>query len=377
MYVTVENVTRIATGQDLAREIAEEMANLAASHDEADSFVETGFARLKEAGFFKALVPTELGGGGASIEIMCECIRIIARACGSTALAFAMHSHLVAAAAWRREHQDAPTEGLLRRVAAEDLVLVSSGGNDWLESGGTATKVDGGYVIHGRKPFASGSPMGDLLMTSAVEEEEDGTRTVLHFAIPLKADGVEHKPTWQVLGMRGTGSNDIVIDGLFVPDSAISGRRPVGEWHMLFHVICKIAFALIYAAYLGVAEAARDKAVSIAAKRSPDPLLAQLAGELENEVLSTRLAHERAVRIAETWEPGPETTSAACACRTLTGRHAIAAVTRAMELAGGQSFYRKTGLERMFRDVQAGRFHPLQEKQQLDFTGRIGLGWPS
>jgi acyl-CoA dehydrogenase len=60
----------------------------------------------------------------------------------------------------------------------------------------------------------------------------------------------------------------------------------------------------------------------------------------------------------------------------LTGYHAIAAVAKAMELAGGQSFYRKAGIERIFRDVQAARFHPLQEKQQLDFTGRIALGWP-
>lgn len=375
MYAKVERITNIATWQDLARGIAEEISELAAGHDEADSFVETGFSKLREAGFFKALVPEDLGGGGASLGTMCECIRILARACGSTALAFAMHSHLVAAAAWRREHQGAPMEGLLKRVVEEDLILVSSGGNDWLESGGTATRVEGGYVIHGRKPFASGSSMGDLLVTSAVHEDAEGGPEVLHFAIPLNADAVEHKPTWKVLGMRGTGSNDIVIDGYFVPDSAISGKRPAGEWHMLFHVICKIAFPLIYAAYFGLAEEARDKAVTIAAKRSPDPLTAQLAGELENELLSARLAHARAIEIGEDWAPGPETTSAACACRTLTGRHAIAAVSKAMELAGGQGFYRKMGLERIFRDVQAGRFHPLQEKPQLDFTGRVALGW--
>ena len=375
-YATNQKVTTIATWQDLARDIANDIEQMAADHDDADSFVETGFTRLKEAGFFKALVPTELGGGGATIGTMCECIRILGRSCGSTALAFAMHSHLVAAAAWRREHQNAPTEGLLRKVAEQDLILVSSGGNDWLDSGGTMTKTEGGYIFNGRKPFASGSPMGDMLVTSAVEEEEDGTKTVLHFAIPLKADGVTHAPTWQVMGMRGTGSNDIVIDGLFVPDAAISGRRPAGEWHMLFHVICKIAFALIYAAYLGLAEAARDKAVALAAKRAPDPLVAQIAGQLDNEVLSAQLAHARAIEIAEDWAPGPDTTSAACACRTLTGRHVIEATSKAMELAGGQGFYRKTGLERIFRDVQAGRFHPLQEKQQLDFTGRNSLGWP-
>lgn len=361
---------------DKARAVADAAAAAADSHDAEDSFVAEGFAMLKDLGLFKALVPVELGGGGATIAEMCDVIRHIAHGCGSTALAFSMHCHLVAAAAWRREHQNAPTEALLRRVAAEDLILVSSGGNDWLDSGGTAVRVDGGFEITARKPFASGSPAGDLLMTSAVYDDPEAGRTVLHFGVPLKAKGVSSAATWQVLGMRGTGSNDLILDKVFVADGAISGRRPAGEWHMLFHVISKIAFAMIYAAYLGIAEAARDKAVTIAAKRAADPLLAQIAGELENELLSAQLAHERQVIIAEDWAPGPDTTSSAMACRTLVGRHAIAAVTKSLELAGGQGFYRKTGIERLLRDVQAARFHPLTEKAQLDQTGRTALGWP-
>jgi len=376
MLARLERTAQPIIWQDEARRIAGEIAAFAAAHDADDSFVEEGFARLKAAGFFRALVPAELGGGGASVRAMCECIAILARACGSTGLAFSMHCHLVAAAAWRREHQGAPTEGLLRRVAAENLVLVSSGGSDWLESGGTAEKVEGGFRIDARKPFASGSPVGDLLMTSAVYDDPAAGPTVLHFAVPLRADGVDHQPTWRVLGMRGTGSNDVVIRDLFVPDAAIAGRRPAGEWHMLFHVICKIAFAMIYAAYAGIAEAARDKAIAIAAARTPDARTAILAGELENELLSCRLAHDRAVAIAEAWAPGPETTSAALQARTLTGRHAIAAVEKAMELAGGAGFYRKTGLERLFRDVQAARFHPLTELPQAELTGRTALGWP-
>lgn len=360
----------------LAREIADEASRLAAQHDAADSFVEESFDRLKQAGFFAALVPTDLGGGGASIATLCNCVRILAHGCGSTALAFAMHSHIVAVAAWRREHQGAPTEGLLRRVAAEGLVLVSSGGSDWLASGGDAERVEGGYLIRAHKGFASGSPVGDLLVTSAVTNDPEAGPTVLHFAVPLRGDGVTHQPTWQTIGMRGTGSNDVEFDGVFVADAAISGKRPAGEWHMLFHVISKVAFALIYAAYAGLAEAARDKAVALAARRAPDPLVAQLAGELENELLEMQLAHHRAIDIAEHWTPGEATPSAAMACRTLTGQHAIAAVTKAMELAGGQAFYRRAGLERIFRDVQAARYHPLQEKQQLDLTGRVALGWP-
>lgn len=356
--------------------IAEEIGRHSEAHDSGDSFVDEGYSALKAAGFFKALVPERFGGGGATIGEMCEAIRALAKGCGSTALAFSMHCHLVAVAAWRHEHQGAPTDGLLKRVAAEDLVLVSSGGSDWLQSGGKAERTDGGFLVTARKPFSSGSPFGDLLSTSAVYDDPDDGPTVLHFAVPLRAEGVRHEPTWRVLGMRGTGSNDVMIEGLFVPDSAITGRRPAGEWHMLFHVIAKIAFAMIYAAYLGLAEAARDKAVAIAAKRAPDPFTAQLAGELDNLLLAAGLAHGRAVEIAERWDPGDATTSAAMQCRTLTGRGAIQAVDKAMELAGGFGFYRKTGLERIFRDVQAARYHPLQEKPQLDLAGRVALGWP-
>jgi alkylation response protein AidB-like acyl-CoA dehydrogenase len=359
-----------------AQAIAAELAGPAAAHDADDSFVAEGFTRLKAAGFFAALVPQELGGGGASLGTIAECIRIIGRSCGSTALTFAMHSHIVAVAAWRRQHQNAPTEGLLKRVAAEGLVLVSTGGNDWLGSGGSAEKVEGGFRITARKPFASGSPMGDLVNTSVFYDDPEAGPSVLHFGVALNAEGVRIEPTWQVMGMRGTGSNDVVMDAVFVADAAIAGKRPAGEWHPLFHAICKMAFALVYSAYLGVAEGARDLAVAAASGREPNSLSAMLAGEMENELAIARLSHERAIFIAEEWEPGPETTSAAMQCRQLTGLHAIAATTKALELAGGGAFYRKGALERMFRDIQAARFHPLQEKPQLDMAGRMALGWP-
>lgn len=376
MLAKTESIIADDIWLEQAEGVSIEIAEHAATHDADDSFVEEGFAALKRAGFFSALVPADLGGGGASIATICECIRILAHGCGSTALAFSMHCHLVAVAAWRREHQGAPTEGMLRRVAAENLVLVSTGGNDWLSSGGSAEKVEGGFRVTARKPFASGSAIGDLLNTSALYVDPEEGPTVLHFAVPLDADGVRIEPTWQTLGMRGTGSNDVVLEGVFVPDAGVAGRRPAGEWHMLFHVISKIAFAFIYSAYLGVAEAARDLAVDAAQKRAPNTLAAQLAGEMENALLLARLANAEAIALAEHAEPGPETTSAAMQCRQLTGQHAIAAVEKALELAGGSAFYRRNALERHFRDVQAARFHPLTEKPQLDLTGRVALGWP-
>ena len=137
-----------------------------------------------------------------------------------------------------------------------------------------------------------------------------------------------------------------------------------------------MAFAFVYSAYLGVAEAARDIALESARKRAPNPFTAQLAGEMENALMLARLANAQAITIAEDWEPGPEATSAAMQCRQLTGRHAIATVEKALELSGGSAFYRKNALERLFRDIQAARFHPLQEKPQLDLAGRVALGWP-
>lgn len=358
-----------------AEEVAAAIASHAAEHDADDSFVKEGFAALEEAGFFTALVPEELGGGGASIDEICNALRIIGAACGSTALAASMHSHIVAVAAWRWQYQNAPTDALLKRVVAENLKLVSSGGSDWLKSAGTMEKVEGGYKLTARKAFASGSTVGNILNTSAVYDDPVDGPTVLHFGAPLKGEGVRIEPTWQVMGMRGTGSDDVVFDGLFIPDAAIAGKRPQGQWHMLFHIISKIAFALIYSAYVGVAEGARNRAVEMAKKRPADPMLAQLVGEMENELLRSRLAHRRMIEIAETAEPGPETTSEAMACRTLVGQAAIATVSKAMEVAGGSAFYRKSGLERAFRDVQAARFHPMQEKPQLDLAGRVALGW--
>ena len=84
-----------------------------------------------------------------------------------------MHTHLVAATVWRWRQGHA-VEPLLRRVVDEQLVLISSGGSDWLESSGTA-EVDGGFRVTARKIFASGCPRGDLLMTTAVyDDPHDG-----------------------------------------------------------------------------------------------------------------------------------------------------------------------------------------------------------
>jgi alkylation response protein AidB-like acyl-CoA dehydrogenase len=357
----------------LARQLGPSFAERAGAHDDDDSFVAENYELLKSSGFFSAHIPAELGGGGASHAEMSDVLREMAHFCGSTALAFSMHTHLVAAATWRWNHGDTGGEGLLRRVAGENLILVSSGGSDWLPSSGSVVKDDEGFRVNARKIFSSGSPSGNLLVTSAVLNDAAEGQTVLHFPISLRADGVTILDTWRSLGMRGTGSHDVVIENAFVPESAIAGKRAVGRWGP-FHMVSMVAFPLIYSVYVGVAEAARALAIEQAAKRRDQSETRLNVGEMENELRAAQIALASMVDIAAEAKPGADITNEIMIRRTIAGRAAVRSVEKAMEVVGGGSFFRSIGLERLFRDVQGARFHPLTEKRQLEYTGSFTLG---
>jgi alkylation response protein AidB-like acyl-CoA dehydrogenase len=360
--------------QALLDELGRLFAERASAFDQEDRFVADNFAELKACGLVSAGVPEELGGGGVGHAELCEMLRQLAHSCGSTALAFSMHTHQVATNAWRWRQQKAPVDGLLKRVAAENLVLLSSGGSDWLQGSGTATKVDGGFTINARKIFASGAPAGDLLLTSAVYQDPESGPSVLHFAVPMKAEGVKILDTWRVMGMRGTGSHDIELKDVFIADPAIGAKRPQGKWHPLFHIIVMIAFPLIYSVYFGIAEAARDLVIEQLRKRKVDDSVAGLAGEMENELALARMARQDMIAAAAMNDPGLPITNRIMTGRTWVARGVLKTVELAMEAAGGAAFYRSNRLERLFRDAQAARYHPLRREAQRVFAGKFALG---
>ena len=361
---------------NVARGLAGSFATRADAHDEGDTFVEENYAEMRAARLFSAAVPSELGGGGASFAEIAAVIREIARSCGSTALAYSMHAHLLAAPIWRdRPNGTPPPQPLLRRIAAEELVLVSSGGSDWLDGSGTLRKVEGGYRLTARKIFGSGSPAGDLLLTTGVYEDPADGPVVLHFGVSLHDEGVQILDNWQAMGMRGTGSNDILIEDVFVPDAGISARRPQGIWHPAFDVVSVVAWPLVLSAYLGVAEAARDIALQQAAKRKHDVTVQSLVGEMDTELNMAQLLVEDLVRLASTdFTPSVETSNRVYMSKTMAARGLLRTVEKAMEVASGAAFVRGLGLERRFRDVQGVRYHPWQEKKQALFSGRHALG---
>jgi alkylation response protein AidB-like acyl-CoA dehydrogenase len=338
---------------------------------QGDDFVAENFAELRAAGMLAAAVPVEFGGRGMEVPELAEMLKTLARQCSSTALAFSMHTHIVALAAWRLRHQKAPMQPLLERVARDRVLLISTGGGDWLDSSGDAVPAEGGYRITARKAFCSGVPAGDLLVTSAVVREKN---EVIHFAVPLKAAGVRIEPTWESLGMRNTASHDVVLDNVMVAEAAVTARRPAGKWHPLFDMLCLISLPLVFAVYLGVAQAARARALEMVRKRKADDVLLQQIGEMENQLALAELAHADWLACAAAGKPGRESTSRCMTDRTLVARGVLGTVDAAMNVAGGAAFYRRHGLEQLFRDAQGARFHPLQEGAQRSFTARLALG---
>jgi alkylation response protein AidB-like acyl-CoA dehydrogenase len=243
-----------------------------------------------------------------------------------------------------------------------------------LMGSGTLTKVDGGFRFSGRKMFGSGVPAGDVLMTTGVYDDPERGPTVVHFPLSLNAQGVRILDTWKVLGMRGTGSHDIEITDAFVPDAAAGGvRRPAGKWHPFMHTVALVALPVIYAAYLGVAEEARNRALQLASRKKDD-VTAILIGEMENQLVTAQLAHAAMIQMTSDEKPGPDATIGILCRRTIVVNAVTATVQKALEAVGGPGFYRATGLERAFRDIQAARYHPIPEKSQTRLTGRVLLG---
>lgn len=354
------------------QELGKTFAERATSYDQQGVFVFENYEELKEAQFFSAMIPQELGGGGISYAQMCNLIRQLAHYCSSTALACSMHQHLVAATVWKykQKGQGAP---LLERVAREQIILISTGARDWLESNGSMEKVEGGYLLSGKKHFASQSAKGDIAITSAPFQDLQGDWKVLHFGVPMHADGVQVLDDWDVMSMRATGSQTIVFDRVFIPESSIALSRPRGEFHPVWDVVLTVAMPLIMSAYVGAAEKAAEITITIG-KTYPrnQAHMPYIIGKLNNTLLSAQTQWKAMYALTNNFDflPFENITVDILSLKTNVAEAVQQTVKEAMEAIGGQSIYRKNKLERLFRDVQAAGFHPLPKWDQYTFTGK-------
>jgi alkylation response protein AidB-like acyl-CoA dehydrogenase len=366
------------TGADwvgLAREIGQTLKRDAAERDRLGEICHEAFERFRASGVTAALVPVEAGGGGASHAEVGRLLRELGRHDGATAVALSMHMHLVAAQVWRHR-QGMDVAAFFRKVAGDRAVLISTGASDWIGSNGRARKVEGGWRVSARKSPASGCEAGQLLVTSVRWDDAPGGPRVLHFALPTSAEGVTIEKTWDTLGLRATGSHTVVLEEAFVPDAAVSLDRPADVWHPVWNVILGAAMPLILAAYVGIADAAVDRAIEAAKGRS-EPHLLQLLGEMLN-------AHTTAVDVVDAMFrdaddirfPNTDVFAArALSRKTVASDALIATVRLAIEATGGVGYTRSSDLERLYRDVHGCLFHPLPRARQTTFSGRVALGF--
>jgi len=367
----------------LAAEIGAIAAEHASEHDRDASFVAPAYEAMKERGYLRLAVPEELGGLGATMREACYAQAELARHDGATALAAAMHTYNVLAQVFRRAKGASDAEGVLKRVATEDLIIATSGGSDWLWPT-TVAEPDGngGFLVSGRKAFCSQAPAATVVSTCAVLGEPGDGAEVIHFSVPLAADGVRMEETWDTLGMRGTASNDLVFDQVQVPGERIVARRPWGDFGAPLFVAA-IHFAPVVAAtYFGIAAGARDVAVDGATSTTRGTALRAELARTQRQVglmdSKLRVAWWALLGSIDDLGDGYGADPTALATVMTAKRHvvleAVDVVNLAMDTLGGRAYYRRSPLERAYRDVRAGLFHPLTPEITLSYVGKLALG---
>lgn len=348
--------------EELVNNLGSLFADRAAHFDANCEFVQKNYEELKEAKLFSAAIPVELGGGGLSYPELCAIVRGLGQYCGSTALAFAMHSHPIALNIFKHLHADEKAAGTLAKIAANELIIAGTGANDWLSSNGQCQAVEGGYVVSAHKRFVSGSSGADVLVSS-VNFINGDAEEVLHFSLPIRSEGIRVQNNWRTLGMRGTASNDVVLENVFLPEFAVVARRPAGEWHKVWDIILPIAMPIIVSAYMGLAEKAYELALeSYRKKGSADPSI----GALYNDLTIAQISLSDMIRHNNEYQftPSLNLSHQILARKTIATKSIKSVVEKAMVLIGGEGFFQGHPMERIFRDVQAMHFHPLPEEKQ-------------
>lgn len=368
----------------LATDVGTVAAVHAARHDREATFVSEAYEAMRESGYLALAVPTELGGLGATLRQICYAQAELARYDGATGLAAAMHQYLTALQAFRHRQGAPDAAAVLRRVAEEGLIIATSGGSDWLWPTTTADADGDAFRISGRKAFCSQSPAATVVATSAVVGEPGEGAEVLHFSVPLAAEGVRIEETWDTLGMRGTASHDLVLEDVLVPADKVVGRRPYGELRGPI-VAAGLHFAPVGAAtYFGIAAGARDVAVegARAGARGPRaladlPRVHRQVGSMDALLRGGWWALMGALEeLGTDHGADPAALNTVMLAKRQVVTSAIDVVDLAMDVLGGRAYFRRSPLERAYRDVRAGTFHPFTPEITLTYAGKLALGDP-
>ncbi len=392
---------------ELAQRHAADFATRADQHDREGSFPFENIEAMKQSRMMAACVPEEFGGLGVdSIHDYVLGINRLGRGDGSTAIASNMHIFRSwwTTRAWRAaraagdEGQTAKLEQLLRQIGAGQVVicaLISEAGTDLLHPLTEATRTDGGWLLNGHKIFGTMSPAAQLLdVACRVKDPHGGARRALA-RVPARGAGVEIKNNWDALGMRGSGSHDVVFKDCLIPEAELADGGRWGEYAEPFLAANTVVTMGLVGAFLGIAEAARDHVVEIAKtrrSRSTGRVLAErhstqhAIAEIEIDLAAARAMLARTATVADAFfRTHPAGTvplgelhdlSKDFQCtKFFVNRKAVEIVDRALTASGGAGYMSKSPLSRLYRDVRAGPFmQPFSPNEAFEYIGKVTLG---
>jgi alkylation response protein AidB-like acyl-CoA dehydrogenase len=380
----------VSAGSLLTGEMLARFESRAATYDRENRFFDQDFEELRATGYLRLPVPVELGGAGFTLAQMAREQRRLAYYAPATALAVNMHIYWAGLAAdlWRRG--DKSLEWLLCDTVNGEIFAAghAESGNDLpvLLSTTKAERVEGGYRFYGRKQFGSLSPVWTRLGVHGMDLTDPAQPKVVHAFMMRESAGYIIKETWDVLGMRATGSDDTILEGAFVPDEHVARVVPAGAAGIDAFVLGIFAWALIGFGnvYYGLARRALDKSVSALKRKRSMAVTRTMAHHPEAQHAIAEMVIEldsigpHLDRIAEDWstgvEHGMEWPSKIFAAKYRAVEGSWRVVDLGLDIAGGAGIFRSEGYERMLRDARLGRIHPANSFLAHEVIAKTALG---
>jgi alkylation response protein AidB-like acyl-CoA dehydrogenase len=365
----------------------------AARHDREASFPFDSFEGLRQAGLLALCVPRVHGGLDADFATYALVVAELGRHCAATALCFNMHASacmgagfiadlMDMSAAQRSQHErhralhfeHVVRDGQLFAQPFSEGGAAAAGKAPWAT---LARKVDGGYRISGRKIFASLAGAADFYGVLCTLQRPGATlQDTLYLAVPKDAPGLSIDGDWDPLGMRGTVSRSLLLQEVFVPDSA--RLMPEGVYHQAT-LRYPHMFITLSPTYLGIAQAAYDFSVQYLraelpgmspVKRRMYPTKQAAVAEMRIRLEQTRALFLQSVREAGV-DPDADTRQRLYAAHYTVMENASAICTLALRTCGGQAMLKSLPLERLYRDSRCGSLMlPWTAELCLDRLGR-------
>ncbi len=382
--MSVETIQRAMTTDDMLGRFR----SRAATYDRENRFFQEDWDELKASGFLTAMVPADMGGGGLSLAEYCQELQRIAEHAPATALAVNMHSYWIGIAAEMRRMGDPSLEWLLREAMNGEIFAAghAESGNDMpaFLSTASAVRVDGGYRITGHKMFGSLTPVWTRFGAHAMDSSDPNNPMIIHAFIPRGTPGMTVKETWDVLGMRATRSDDTLLDNVFVEDSHVGRIVPAGQPDLFLLCLFGVALTGISAVYLGAAKRVIDLATASAHKKTSIALTRSMAyhPEVQHNIAEMVMRFEaisaQMDRTASDWSSGVDH-GGNWVTKLVANKHNVVEgakdiVDRAMTISGGSGMFKGNELERLYRDIRCGGFHPANSLLAHELVGKIALG---